>query len=93
MGSSTRATPGRAPVAYGEKLKCLASGQVLGGNFLWNKTPEARQQPLSHTEPQSGDTIVETPSTWFTQVAPPWRLSKLCPIQFMGALFYIRPLY
>ena len=38
------ATVGRAPVAYWEKLKCLASGQVPGDSFLQDKTPEDRQQ-------------------------------------------------
>ena len=42
LGSSTRATAGRAPAAYGEKLKCLESGQVPGDRFLSVKTPEAR---------------------------------------------------
>ena len=38
LESGTRATAGRAPVAYGEKLKCLASGQELGYSFLLDKT-------------------------------------------------------
>ena len=49
LGFSTRATAGRAPVAHWEKLKGLASGQVLGDGLLPDRTPEARQQhcPLS----------------------------------------------
>ena len=40
----------RAPVAYGENLKCLASGRVPKGSFLLDKTPEARQQHCSLSE-------------------------------------------
>ena len=48
LGSSTGAATERAPpVAYGGKLNCLASGRVLGNNFLLDKIPDAMQQPLA----------------------------------------------
>ena len=47
LDNSTRAAAERAPAAYGEKLKCLLSEQVLGDSFPSDKTPEASQQPLS----------------------------------------------
>ena len=43
LGSSFRAAAWRAPVAYREEWKCLASGGELGDTFLPDKTPEARQ--------------------------------------------------
>ena len=74
LGPSTGAAAGRAPVAYGEKLKCLASQVSAGGQLPPRQN--SRGQALSlcwalhHTEPQSGNTISETPSTWFTWFVP-----------------------
>ena len=44
LGSSSGAATGRAPVTYGENLKCLASRQVTGYSCLLVKTPNARQR-------------------------------------------------
>ena len=69
----------RAPVTYGEKLKYPAAGQVPGNSFLWDKTSEAKAAAivpflslLPNTEPPNRDTISETPTNWFPQVALPW---------------------
>ena len=64
LGFTTKATAGREPLAYGEWVKWLEMGRVLG------KPPESRQQhcplpsPPPHTEPQSGE--VGCPSLMIT---------------------------
>ena len=76
LGFSTRATGGRATVAYREWVKWLEVGQVP------NTPPKARQwhgplsEPSPHTEPQSSE-----------EVALPWRLPKAPPHTIYRCLF------
>ena len=73
LSSSTRVTARRAPVAYGDELKCLASGQELGIAFYWTEwQAEAillflNIPPIKPHTWQAG-VISETPSTWLTHL-------------------------
>ncbi|KAF6109770.1 hypothetical protein HJG60_010973 [Phyllostomus discolor] len=99
LGLSTGAAAGRAPVAYGEKLKCLASGQVPGDSFLSDKISEARQWHRPLPEPSS--TQSHRAVTPYQRLHQPYshRLPHLgdylrfCSIQLTGALFHSRPYY
>ena len=67
---SIRATAERAPVAYGEKVKCQ-----WGDSFLLGKTPEARQQHCPIFKPpttQSNRAVAKLPH--------PDNYLRLCPI-------------
>ena len=88
LGFSTRAPAGIAPVANGEKLKWLTSGQVLGYSFLLDRTSEARQChcPLSELSLTQRHRMV----TW---VAPPWWLPKGLPQTTNSVLLYSRPCF
>ena len=51
LASSTGAAPLRAPVAYGEDLKCLVSGRELGDSFLPDKTADSDDCTFSELSP------------------------------------------
>ena len=94
-----RAAAGRALVAYRKKWQCLALGQVPGVSFLLEKTPEARQQKCSLSEP--------CPTRSHRVATPYWRLHqpgspglacpgdylRLHPIQLTHVLSCNRPHY
>ena len=85
LSSSTRVTPGGTPVAYGEKLKCLASRRAEGIIHCLNSP---------HTEVASW-CISETPSAWLTLFDLSGGPQRLCPTQLMGPpklLFHINVL-
>ena len=99
LGFSTWTAAGRAPMAYGEKLKCLASGQVPRDSFLPGKISEGRQHhyPVSEPSPtqsyRAATPYLRLHLSGSYQLSCPGDYLRLRPIQLTGVLFYIRLCY
>ena len=81
LSSSTKVAGWKAPVAYREELKCLASRRELGNSFLPDKRADGGLLSPPPTEPQSRQVgaLSETPSTQLTLSTPPWRSPGALP--------------
>ena len=69
LGFNTRAIAERAPAAYKEKWKCLASGQVPEDSFLQTKLQRPGRGTVPslsppETEPQSSNSVCLHPGDY-----------------------------